>query len=255
MTAIDQYSLSTVPVEQVANGNILRSATAFVWKHGPQYFLITNWHVVTGRNARTNKLETIVQPDTLNAHFNLQIMNFGKQTWEIRIRDADNRPLWYVHPSSGRGVDLVAIPLPITGHEPIINPYPINEMVSSPLAVRIGMDVFVLGYPFGNEPPGFPAWKRGSIASEPDLVPVRPEYLAVDTASRPGMSGAPVIIRTWGIHLMESGGMATDNSSATRFIGVYSGRRHTLDSSDAQIGIVWPKYHIDAIITAAKRDE
>ncbi len=64
MTALDQYSLSTVPVEQVANGNILRSATAFVWKHDPQYFLITNWHVVTGRNAPTNKLETIVQPDT-----------------------------------------------------------------------------------------------------------------------------------------------------------------------------------------------
>jgi hypothetical protein len=245
MTEIDSYSLATVPVEQIANGQPMNSATAFIWKDGRQHYLITNWHVVTGRNARTGELDTIVRPDTLRAFFNLRIQNFGKQQWDIKIRDDEHRPLWFVHPRSGRGVDVVAIPLALTGEEPMTNPYPINEMPSSKLVIRIGMDVFILGYPFGNEPPGFPVWKRGSIASEPDLVRIGPGYLAVDTASRPGMSGSPVILRSWGQHLLENRVSISDNSSATRFIGVYSGRRYTADGTDAQIGIVWPEYHRD----------
>ena len=51
MTEIDAFSLTTVPVEQLANGTPMNSATAFVWKQGPQHYLITNWHVVTGKNA------------------------------------------------------------------------------------------------------------------------------------------------------------------------------------------------------------
>jgi hypothetical protein len=41
-----------------------------------------------------------------------------------------------------------------------VNFYPINTLKSeADLAVRIGLDVFILGYPFGNSPPGFPVWK------------------------------------------------------------------------------------------------
>ena len=48
----------------------MKGATAFVWQRGPQHYLITNWHVATGRNARTGELETEVQPDMLRALFN-----------------------------------------------------------------------------------------------------------------------------------------------------------------------------------------
>jgi hypothetical protein len=112
----------------------------------------------------------------------------------IKIRDENNNPLWYTHPIRKRGSDVVAVPLPMAGNDPIVNMYPINILKSeADLAVRIGMDVFILGYPFGSPPPGFPVWKRGSIASEPDLTRIGTGYMLVDTASRPGMSGAPVI--------------------------------------------------------------
>jgi hypothetical protein len=71
------------------------AATAFVWKRGRQHYLITNWHVVTGRHAKTGELETVVQPDVLRAHFNTRIMDFGKKQIGISIRDDDNRPGWY----------------------------------------------------------------------------------------------------------------------------------------------------------------
>src|SRR4051812_7173308 len=38
MTEVDAFSLTTVPVEQLANGIAMKSATAFVWKHGPQHY-------------------------------------------------------------------------------------------------------------------------------------------------------------------------------------------------------------------------
>jgi hypothetical protein len=79
------------------------------------------------------------------------------------------------------------------------------------------MDVFVLGYPFGPGKTGLPVWKRGSIASEPDLVPQVENYLLVDTASRPGMSGSPVILRTYGTH-MSRGEITLTPGPANKFI-------------------------------------
>lgn len=197
-----------------------------------------------------------VQPDMLKMPLNTRIMNFGKQTYEMRIRDADNNPLWYVYPRRQRGCDVVAVPLPIREDDPIVNMYPINVLRSEfDLTIRIGMDVYILGYPFGNQPPGFPIWKRGSIASEPDLTRIGTGYMLVDTASRPGMSGAPVIRRSWSGHLVNDGSVALgSNTPQTKFVGVYSGRLHTVDPSDAQLGMVWPATDIDDIIDAAQLD-
>jgi hypothetical protein len=134
--------------------------------------------------------------------------------------------------------------------------YPINIFKSeADLAVRIGMDVFILGYPFGYSPPGFPVWKRGSIASEPDLVHFGAGYYLVDTASRPGMSGAPVIRRSWGTHFLEHDATSSNSTPQSKFIGIYSGRLHTKDPTDAQIGMVWPIRDIDDIVSTEKRDE
>ena len=49
MTSIDQFSLTTTPIEQFFNKTELGTATGFVWTIGGEYYLITNWHVVTSR--------------------------------------------------------------------------------------------------------------------------------------------------------------------------------------------------------------
>lgn len=73
MTSIDLYSMTTVPIEACANSQSLARATGFIWQDGPQHYLITNWHVVTGRDARTNLLTVPVQPDMLRLPFNTKI--------------------------------------------------------------------------------------------------------------------------------------------------------------------------------------
>ncbi|MCG2625615.1 serine protease [Bradyrhizobium sp. WYCCWR 13023] len=254
MTEVDAFSLTTVPVEQLANGTPMNNATAFVWKHGAQHYLITNWHVVTGKNAYTNKQETPAAPDSLRCLFNVRVGDFGKQQWDIRIRDDNHNPLWLIRPSMARSVDVVAIPIPMTGNEPVMNMYPINALLSKPLKTKIGMDVFILGYPFGSAPPAFPVWKRGSIASEPDLVRMTTGHYLVDTASRPGMSGAPVILRDWTNNYVEGSMRAFNDQPATNFLGVYSGRMRAA-SDEAQIGLVWHASFIEEIIVGNKRDE
>jgi len=150
-------------------------------------------------------------------------------------------------------VDVVAIPIPMTGNEPVMNMYPINALLSKPLRIKIGMDVFILGYPFGSAPPAFPVWKRGSIASEPDIVRMSTGYYLVDTASRPGMSGAPVILQNWTNDYLEGAVRAFNDKPATNFIGVYSGRLHSA-TEEAQIGMVWHASFVEEIIAMNTRD-
>jgi hypothetical protein len=49
MTSIDQFSLSTTPIELYFNQTVLGTATGFVWNIADNFYLVTNWHVVTGR--------------------------------------------------------------------------------------------------------------------------------------------------------------------------------------------------------------
>lgn len=145
-----------------------------------------------------------------------------------------------------RGIDVVALPLP---EMPDVALYPINEMDDAPKLVAIGIDAFILGYPFGIAASTFPIWKRASIASEPHFSIDDQPCFYVDTASRPGMSGSPVILRSWGGFQTNKGGMVTGPGAATRFIGVYSGRIVAKNLLQAQLGIVWRAEVVDRIIT------
>jgi hypothetical protein len=115
-------------------------------------------------------------------------------------------------------------------------------MPNVPLILSMGSDAFILGYPFGISLGTFPIWKRGSIATEPDLAGAagNPHFFLLDTASRPGMSGSPVILRTVSAAAMERGNLTLSTGTNTRLIGVYSGRLPANEPLDAQLGMVWP---------------
>jgi hypothetical protein len=129
-----------------------------------------------------------------------------------------------------------------------------NQQDMSDLSLSIGLDVFILGYPFGIGPSGYPIWKRGSIASEPEVLTENQPYILVDTASRPGMSGSPVIRRSWSNHTFSNGDVITRPGAATKFVGIYSGRLNTVDPKDAQLGRVWPAFFVPEILSGNRRD-
>lgn len=79
-------------------------------------------------------------------------------------------------------------------------------------------------------------------------------HYLVDTASRPGMSGAPVILRDWTNDYVDGAMRAFSDQPATNFLGVYSGRLHA-STDEAQIGLVWHASFIEDIIAGGLRDE
>lgn len=255
MPGIDQYSIATVPLEMRFNDTRLSTATGFVWERAGGHYLITNWHNVSGRDPNTDRhlSKTAAEPNILVGVFNTRNGALGnKHTVGIRIRDPGDSINWLVHPTQKRKIDIVAIPLQ-GGAVETIDFHPINRMPSADIVLNVAMDVYVLGYPFGAGTTGLPIWKRGSIASEPQLVPDVDPYFRIDTASRPGMSGSPVIIRPSG-PFQDSKGNTVIVGSGTKFIGVYSGRLASQDSLEAQVGIVWPEKYIEEIIGAGIRE-
>jgi hypothetical protein len=254
--SLDRLSLSTVPITPLFNNRELGGATGFVWKRRERIYLITNWHVVSALDlfTKAHLSEGGGRPNKLRCHFLIRVGEYDRELIDVPIRDEDDRPLWLIHSLQGRrAIDVVALPLDYEDLKASVTLLPVNDLAPGKIAIMVGMDVFILGYPFGSSPPAFPIWKRGSIASEPDLVRFDTGYSLVDTASRPGRSGSPVILRSWSNHILESNMWTTSNDQRPidRVIGVYSGRKRPVD---AEIGIVWHVEYIDEIIDAGKRD-
>lgn len=247
----------------------LATGTAFTYLHEGQLYLVTNWHNVAGREPDTLKIKdktTLAIPDRIHIEIpvikerNSEIITLSLDTaLEFLLYedtgDTPTEPMWFEHPQYGRKVDVVVIPI-IIPEEFSICPANDPKLNLSSVLLRPRQDVFVLGFPRGMSGGAhFPVWKRGSIASEPDIdVDDLPKIL-IDTAAREGMSGSPVYTCQVGYYQSEekhdNGNYKTCWGEGSRFLGVYSGRIGD-DNFQAQLGIVWKSNVIEEIIQAAE---
>jgi hypothetical protein len=197
--------------------------------------------------------------------------------------DTTSQAVWYEHPIYQRQVDVVAIPIDLSSNlseEKSIwhgRDYPMMAFIENGQAgeleisrvpavcpanhaglglknirLETGLDVFVLGFPRGMSGGAeFPIWKRGSIASEPGFDINNLPKMLIDTATREGMSGAPVYALSRPFSGLDdkdvNGKPKIFAGYAERFIGIYSGRIGS-DVFQAQLGIVWKPPVIDEII-------
>lgn len=249
---VGAYSFVPLHVTAFIHDTQLGTATAFTYLTDGTVYLITNWHVVSGLHAQTgNVLHT-----TKGVPNRLVIMFYKKAElgrWtSLSLTLYQNRtPVWLEHPTLGRRVDVVALPVRIP-ESATCNPA--NEQSDDSFDLLPGQDVFILGFPEGFSGGGrLPIWKRGSLATEPDVdVNGLPKFL-VDTATRRGMSGAPVIAQVAGMW-MPSGSSSMNDAifgrAGQRFIGVYSSREGD-DETKVQMGVVWKASVIDEIVHGA----
>lgn len=239
---------------------VISSGTGFIYKHEDKLYLITNWHNVAGRNPITNEYlskDTQAVPDVLSTLFRSKDTLGNGIRDEIKLYEDDQMfdPVWLEHPIHGKDVDVVAIPIATEIAEKYMF-FAINDVdFDSKFKEEVADEVYVIGYPFFDITYAqLPIWKKGSIASEPDInIDQKPKML-IDTATRSGLSGSPVIMQRIGIHGMKDGKMADDSliGRIRNFVGVYSGRIGD-DELKAQLGIVWKKHVIDEIIEGNKR--
>jgi hypothetical protein len=255
------------------HGGQISSASGFYYEHHGLRYLVTNWHVITGRDFFNNSIL-----DKKYARIPLWL-EVETATWisseghfvllpsRIELFDDIDVPFerrWLEHPSVR--VDVVAILSPKPGCEPEFMHYAVNKIGKYRIPVRPGMTSFVVGFPHGLKVGfGLPIWKSTFIASEPyydaSVGDQRVKAFFLDGRTRPGMSGSPVFaqfIGNWDLKdpYMELDYDAPDfwtrddvvlNHTAMEFIGVYSGRLGGGHEEDAALGLCWKKEVIDEI--------
>ena len=244
---ISDLSAQSVFLKQTADGHDLGTATGFIVEHNSRPYLITNWHVLTGKNPDTNDLINYDYcPDEIVI---LHHVRNRLGTWIQQIEpleDLAGNPRWIEHPR-GSQVDVVALPLQIIPEvDNAIQLYPFDlSLAHTDLKIEPAMTVSIIGYPFGLHSDRWPIWKTGHIATDPDLnFEGKPAFL-IDATTRPGMSGSPVVVRMWGAYL-DNAGNYNIGCGATRFLGVYSGTIY----ETSEIGRVWRPQVIDEILNS-----
>lgn len=233
----------------LCNDHYISNATGFFFKHNDSYYVVTNWHVFSGRNPNSgqplNREGAI--PDTMEMALWLK-QNLGD--WHLTrmsLNDVNGEAIWLQHPS-GQDVDVAICRINDIPDEIAVYSLPHPDEIPD-MAFEVAMDVFIVGFPLGlSHQDVFPVWKRGSVATEPQLgIKGLPVFL-VDSKTREGMSGSPVYLRSFGQCIHENGNVEMTNGSKSRFIGVYSGRYGADVEDEAQLGRVWHREVINEII-------
>jgi hypothetical protein len=233
--------------------------TGFFWQIENALWLITTWHNVTGwdpvRDQALSRLgftpthvEFAMFRKKIDGDHTLQFVDAR----QAPLYDPDGAPLWLEHPIHRRQVDVIALSLGTIDDDFALMTVPVNTHRDwFDFDIRAGDDAFVLGYPKGlHGGHRFPIWKRASVASEPNIDLDRLPKLFVDTATREGMSGSPVIVTRKGLALKSGTSTITGDSAfgiAEKFLGIYSGRVGD-DELGVQLGVVWKAKVVGEII-------
>jgi len=233
---IDPLSVRSLLLEVKVNDHKLGNATGFVVLSGGQPYLITNWHVVSGRNPETDE----VISDTGGIPDEIQVVHHSSNNlgeWVVkseRLHDEDGNERWVEHPQ-GREVDVVALPLSNVGNEVEIYEMDLS-LAQTDMMAQPAMPVSIIGFPYGLASAGaLPVWKTGHIASDPDLNYQGSPAFLIDATTREGMSGSPVVLRLTGGYRDSSGNLIMASGQRTKFLGVYAGRIH----GQSEVGRVW----------------
>lgn len=161
-----------------------------------QVWLVTNWHVVTGRIP--SDPGCIINNRVPRSPYKLEMLYPGPGyaeyliNIELPLYRYDQQPVWLEYKRE-EGVDLVAIPIHLPEKSIITC---INDFASEYMgSMTPGNDVIITGFPIEQSPDmPFPIWKKAMIASEPSFTMFGLPQIMLDVAGFPGMSGSPVYI-------------------------------------------------------------
>jgi len=106
---IARPSVASLYLQPGFQGTDLGNATGFVVERDGKRYLITNFHVVTGRKPATNEniLPAGAWPDSLRIAHNCA-GQLGKWIWKSEaLYDEERVPLWLEHPVHRSAVDVV----------------------------------------------------------------------------------------------------------------------------------------------------
>lgn len=237
-------TFSAFQIDLKYNDIVLATGTAFFTSAGDRILLVTNKHNVTGRNTETEKCldeKYAAVPNIMSVLIpitNPDGEGFNCSQWQsynisLYINEDKEKPAWIEHPDPA--VDLVGFKfLP-----PKIN---VKNLVlpadGYDIPINVCSKVNVVGFPFGISTDNFPLWNTGYIASEPEIDINGKPLMYIDSRTRKGQSGSPVVkLYNPGetVYIDDKSYMA--KSPQVYLLGIYSGRIN----AESDIGMVWKK--------------
>lgn len=143
----DPYSRSSLYIEAFHGDMRLSCATGFVYASGSKKYLISNWHVLSGRDPATGQSlrPDGGVPDRLSIMLPLSGDRIGWAPHCAPLVSDSEDFLWLQHPTRGQTIDVAALELePPTGTAL----FAINGIGENDIRTLVAQDVFVVGFPW-----------------------------------------------------------------------------------------------------------
>lgn len=222
---LEPASLMTTPVLLMSGTRAVSQGTGFFFASTTldgkpdTVFLVTNYHVVTGRPPLTpgpragDRIRFIL-------HENPAELTRVRQI-ELPLYDQRGDPLWVVSDAVPKA-DVVLVPVPPEAYRDISLLVFTEAHTRGDIRIRPSSGATLLGYPYGfyDESHFLPVWKTGHVASEPSVdFNDLPTFL-VDVSAFPGMSGSPVLAVANGVYESEDGSMRSGR--VLKLLGIFS---------------------------------
>jgi hypothetical protein len=235
-------------IESQFDGTTLASASGFLVKREGKVFLVTNRHVVRGRHQDTDEVLDKTHAAIPNSIRVLYLRESQYNLWgemTVRLVDDDENPLWFEHPIYKGQVDVVAILLPelegkdVLAYDPWATPHALVDP-----SERLS----IVGFPYGIiSYTTLGVWVQGFVATQTQVHHGGLPCFLIDSRTRKGQSGSPVIFYSGsGSYVSLEGTKTLAGGSIVDFVGVYSGRI----SEDSDLGTVWKAEVVRDIISA-----
>ncbi len=223
---LSTFSLRTVKIDCYFDDTWCGNGSGFLYEKQSKIYLITNRHIVTGKNVLTQKHlhKSACEPNKIKIHL-LYLENGQpkKEDGTLTLYEND-QPRWLQYKDN---IDVVAIDTNYS-KPALLKVFTDSELTNQ--EIYPGHEVLIVGYPgfllksqaasWIEKFDTFPIWKKGNIASEP-ILSLDDSPLLIDSATRPGMSGSAVLTNIPTLREDESGIRIVPH---IELIGIYSGR-------------------------------
>ena len=255
--AVTPLEILTLEEEYYTHG------TAFVYRCDSEMFLVTAWHVVSGRDffSRVLNKDGLI-PSKLRFYVPRfqqtgEYLNISSEPLVLELSEEAQERLAVPPVLNGISVDVAVAKLPMSSFRSgDFTAKGMNEFewglpkrIRKPIRSAIGSDVFIPGYPLKTyEGLKTPIWKRGSIATEPGFQITPAGAFLVDINSTGGMSGAPIIRRVITMVADNLDDGVIEEFIDEAIVGIYSGRALSSSEPTFAIGYGWPIDFVDKII-------
>ncbi|MGE7965109.1 hypothetical protein ACQKPC_22470 [Pseudomonas sp. NPDC089918] len=282
-------SYSVVHLKMRFNSTVLSTGSGMLYFYNQKYYIVTAWHNLTGRHPETLEIQHPHKASPNNVIVTM-VREFpgmgGTRIPFIVPLSSEDETFYYVHPTNYPRIDVAIIPLDIdrsyemsvkagdgrefTGHINLIQqgdfpselcPLQKYELSDQELLaacidnIDVTDELFIPGYPENiSDYHANPVWKRATVASSLKMGWNGQPLFLIDSASRPGMSGAPVFHYNKRGILQIGGKNILVGKEFVVFLGIYVGRMYSQEKDDAQIGMVWKREVVNEIIDGETLD-